>query len=121
MFLEVLSISGNPIDNIAPLRNLNALKEINLENTTVSDLVFLSELKNVKVLNISGTSVKNLKPLAGFDALEDLSIVNTDVRSITHIENLPSLKHLKMYKTKVKGKYVELLKMNRPELNVVYY
>ena len=121
IYLEVLSISGNPVDNIAPLKNLNALREINLENTTIYDLVFLSSLQNVKVLNISGTSVKNLKPLAGFNALEDLTIVNTGVRNINHIENLPSLKHLKVYKTKIKSKYIELLKINRPELNVVYY
>lgn len=121
VFLELLSVSGNPIDNIEPLKNLHALKDINLENTTVSDLVYLSSLPNVKVLNISGTSVKNLKPLAEYNALEDLTIVNTGVRTLTHIENLPSLKHLKVYKTKIKSKYIELLRINRPELNVVYY
>lgn len=121
IYLEVLSVSGNPIDNIEPLKNLHALRDINLENTTISDLVYLSSLQNVKVLNISGTSVKNLKPLAEFNALEDLTIVNTGVRSLTHIENLPSLKHLKAYKTKIKNKHIELLRINRPELNVVYY
>lgn len=121
VYLEVLSVSGNPIDNIAPLQGLNALRDINLENTTITDLVYLSSLQNVKVLNISGTSVKNLKPLAEFNALEDLTIVNTGVRTLVHIENLPSLKHLKVYKTKIKSKYIELLRINRPELNVVYY
>lgn len=121
VYLEILSVAGNPIDSIEPLKNLNALKDINLENTTISDLVYLSSLQNVKVLNISGTSVKNLKPLSTFNALEDLTIVNTGVRTLAHIENLPSLKHLKVYKTKIKSKHIDLLRNNRPELNVVYY
>lgn len=120
IYLEVLSVSGNPIDNIAPLQNLNALREIDLENTTVSDLVFISYLQNVKILNISGTYVKNLKPLAEFNALEELMIANTSVKNIYYIENLPSLKYLEAFKTKIKSKYIELLRINRPDIQVKY-
>lgn len=120
-YMEVLSVSGNPVDNITPLSGLHALKSLNLENTQVSDLTPIESLKNIKVLNIGGTSVRNLKPLTNFNALEDLSIVNTNVKSVMPIENLPSLKHFKAYKTKIKSKYIDLMKLKNPDLNVIYY
>ena len=120
-YMEVLSVSGNPVDNIMPLSNMVILKNLNIENTQVDDLNPIAGLRNIKVLNISGTSVSNLKPLAAFELLEDLSIVNTSVKSIVTLENLPSLKYLKAYKTRIRNKHIELLKHKNPDLNVVYY
>ncbi len=120
-FLEVLSVSGNPVDNILPLSHLTLLKDLNIENTPVNELTPIESLEHIKVLNISGTSIRNLKPIAKFNELEDLSIVNTSIKNIEALGGLNSLKHLKAYKTKIKEKYIDLLKVQHPDLNVIYY
>lgn len=120
-FMEVLIVKANPIDDLSPIENLLSMKVVNVENTAVHDLSPLEAMSNLTVLNVGGTTVSNLKPLSDLSSLQELLIFNTNVKSLNHIKNLPSLKHVAAYKTRMKEKEVQLLRLERPEVNILYY
>lgn len=52
-----------------PIANLTALTRLDISNTRVSEIPWLSSLVNLKRLNMQGTAVSDLTPLVGLPAL----------------------------------------------------
>ena len=86
MPLESLNLSGCPISDLGPLREMCLLRRLNVSNTVVADL---SPLKGIQLheLRISKTRVSDLEPLRNMP-LQMLSIVKTDVRDLSPIKDM---------------------------------
>lgn len=123
-FIQVDSDKGKTLEDISCLKYAENLKTCYLNNTNISDLTPIADLKNLKklyiyddekiadisalknltqlaILNISGTKVTDITSLATLKNLERLDISKTDITNISAIGNLKDLKWLNMNDTKV--------------------
>ena len=57
--LDTLDLEGNPIADVSPLSSLTNLKELSLNNTSITDagVAELSSLTNLKELSLNNTSI----------------------------------------------------------------
>lgn len=123
-FIQVDSDKGKTLEDISCLKYAENLETCYLNNTNISDLTPIADLKNLKklyiyddekiadisalknltqlaILNISGTKVTDITSLATLKNLERLDISKTDITNISAIGNLKDLKWLNMNDTKV--------------------
>ena len=94
--LESLSISGVGLDSIA----LNAiaapatLQHLSLTDCTISGIVPLANLKELKTLDLSNNSIRDLSPLVNLQKLEELQMQYNAVRDVSPLSSLPELRIL---------------------------
>lgn len=123
-FIQVDSDKGKTLEDISCLKYAENLETCYLNNTNISDLTPIADLKNLKklyiyndkkiadisalknltqlaILNISGTKVTDITSLATLKNLERLDISKTDITNISAIGNLKDLKWLNMNDSKV--------------------
>lgn len=87
MPLETLNISGCPIRDLEPLREMRLLRRLNVSNTAVADLSPLESLK-LHELRISKTRVRDLKPIRNMP-MQMLGMVKTEVHDLAPIQRIP--------------------------------
>ncbi|MDD4598138.1 MAG: hypothetical protein PHW35_09235 [Lentimicrobiaceae bacterium] len=141
--LEVLNISGLPVNDISPLMAIHRLVEFNCSNTPVTDLSGISGQQRLKVINCSNTPLNNIDPLGLLPIVEDINISGTDVsklnalgdsyslvtlscfntriNNLKPLEDLDKLKVLRIYNTRVSSRRVDKFKELRPDVEVIYY
>ncbi len=141
--LEVLNISGLPVDDISPLMAIHRLVEFNCSNTPVTDLNGITGQQRLKIINCSNTPLNKIDPLGLLPVVEDVNISGTDVNKLNALgnsyslvslscfntrvsnlkplEDLDNLKVLKIYNTKVSSRRVDKFKEIRPNVEVIYY
>lgn len=141
--LEVLNISGLPIDDISALMAIHRLVELNCSNTPVRDLNGISGQQRLKILNCSNSPLNNIDPLSRLPVIEDVNISGTDVNrlnalgdtyslvslscfntrisNLKPLEDLDHLKVLRIYNTRVSSRKVEKFKELRPNVEVIFY
>ena len=90
-----------------PIKGLNNLQELYLNNTQVSDLEPIKGLNNLQELYLSNTQVSSLEPIKGLVNLQNLSLSNTQVSNLELIKELTNLQELILFGTKVSGEQVE--------------
>ena len=94
--LESLEISGIGLDATA----LNAiaapatLQHLSLTDCTISGIVPLANLTQLKTLDLSNNSIRDLSPLMNMIGLEELRLQYNAVREIGVVATLPNLKVL---------------------------
>lgn len=92
--LDSINLNGNPsIQNLEPLRRLQKLKKLNIQNTRVSDLSPLRDNPEIHYLNISQTDVEDLTLL---NQLKRIKVVYADDTKVVNIDGIhaPSLEQL---------------------------
>ena len=100
--IKTLNISGQHLlTNLAPVRELTDLVEINLSNTLIDDLSPLTNLNKLTTLNCSSTKVTSLEPLRYASNLKELDCSNTGIADITMIEGLKNLNFLNLTHTPI--------------------
>ncbi len=72
--LDSLSIAGNSIDDISPLKNLGGLVTLNLSDNNISDISPLLSLSSLRTLYLDHNPVSDLSPLYSLTSLTNLSI-----------------------------------------------
>jgi internalin A len=79
--LEDLQMWGNGVSNIAEVRNLTNLKELNLGNSKpqnsvhiISDITPLTNLKKLEKLYLNGNNITDVTPLLGLTNLQVLYV-----------------------------------------------
>jgi len=72
--LEKLVIQDMPIYDTEPLTSMTNLKYLVLENTSITDIRPVRNLHNLKRLFLDGTEISNLEPLKNLKNLEYLNI-----------------------------------------------
>lgn len=143
--LVILNLEDNRVEDLAPLRTLVRLRELNLRNNGISDLeevnfgavstdlrvlnlrenrltdiTPLKELTELTELNLRENDIIDLSPLAGLTAMVYLNIhSNTRAASIVPLANLTSLQTLIMRNVPV-GDEIYLLRnlTNLRRLNI---
>ena len=99
--LQHLDLNNTQVSDLSPLKNLENLERLAIQNTEVIDLSPLENLENLKVLFVFSTQVSNLCPLKNLRNLERLSIQDTEVIDLSLLKNLENLKVLYVGNTKV--------------------
>jgi Leucine-rich repeat (LRR) protein len=97
--LEVLNLSGNPLDDVSALAGCRALRELSLSYTIVTDkgIAGLEAIVTLQKLDLSRgfalTSVTNLRHCAALRELnlEGTPITNAGIEGLEHIATLTTL------------------------------
>lgn len=112
--LQCLSLYKTPVDDLAVLGNLTELVELSLygnreaehietvgrllkmqdlglQDCGISDISFLSSLKDLRGVNLNYNSVTDLSPLTGLSGLERLGLVENEVSDLSPIAGLDKL------------------------------
>ncbi|MDP1621514.1 MAG: hypothetical protein Q8M08_04155 [Bacteroidales bacterium] len=120
-----VNLSGNTaIMNLEPLNKLSDLKEVNISETRINDLMPLRNLNKLEILDISNTNVTSLEPLhycvhinqlrmkgapvsdlsvvPAFKSLIILDISATKVQSLDAISEMTTIKDLRINHTSIK-------------------
>ncbi len=92
--LTVLNLYENGIEDIAPLKGLNRLRELYLGGNNIIDIGPLQSLSNLHVLNINSNKVRDLSPLASLGRLHTLSLDGNPARDLAPLGKLGNLTHL---------------------------
>ncbi len=91
-----LDFSGQTeFSDLSPLVGFTRLENLDLSETSVTDLSPLSSCSNLKVLRLNGCQVVDLTPLAGLTQLEELQICQTDVSDLSALASLKNLTWLR--------------------------
>ena len=89
--LTALDLNDSDLDDLTFLSQASGLTDLNLEGNRISDITPLSGLKSLKVLRLSDNRVEDLHPL---DGLSQLELLTLSTNFITDISPLSSLDHL---------------------------
>jgi hypothetical protein len=93
--LERLDLRSSEVVRLEPLRELGALRELNLSGCTgLSDLQPLASLLALERLRLGYTRVKDLRPLAQLERLTILELAGTPVSDLSPLHRLPALTKL---------------------------
>ena len=124
-----LSITGKMINDI-DLSLLLKLKEqliwmqLANTNTTDQDMQAIGQLTELRKLNLSQNKLtdQGIQEIIGLSKLEVLNLYGNHITdsSITMLSNLEALKKLYVWKTEISPEMVELLRINNPDLEVVF-
>lgn len=89
--VDILALSDNDIDNIVLSNTRIAMTEINVTNTEISNLDFLSNVQRIGSLSIEGTSICNLDALSG-KTIRTLSFsLSNDIKGIEALTEIKEL------------------------------
>src|SRR5512146_362564 len=92
----LVSVSNQPIADLAGLEKCPSLNTVYLAGSQVSDLTPLSKLTGLEQLSIIGGKVHDLTPLAGLTHLRYLDLSLNQVSDLAPLSNLKSLQTLKL-------------------------
>ncbi len=117
--------SASDLDLISILTALKGLKQLNLENTTVTDSITpsLTRLTRLETLNLSGTDVTSsgMETLSRLVRIEHLAINNTDVndKGLAFLTTLTRLQSLEIADTKISPVGLNRLITQRTQLKTL--
>ncbi len=95
-YLKQLTISGNVIDSLAPLNQMNLLESVVITDSVIpaSDLSILASRSQLTDLTLSGCSLTSIEVLASAQALKTLDLSNNSIRDIRALQALTGLEEL---------------------------
>lgn len=73
-YLENLALICQPVSDVAPLKNLVLLRELNLAGTQVLSVEALTEMPSLEVLRLEHTAVTDLRPLEDLPRLQTVTV-----------------------------------------------
>ena len=95
--LTVLDISNTGITNIDWISELNNLKSLFLDNnSSIKDFSILENLTNIEKLKLGGLEINNLEILENFKNLKELELIGNNIEDISSLENLKELTKLEL-------------------------
>ena len=123
--LRKLSVNaGKRLEDLGPLRQLQFLEELVLQNCRLADLAPLGGLLRLQVLDIRESEVENLRRLASLRSLEKLWLPANRVVDLEPLRNLSKLKSLLLMDNPIKVleplhglESLELLDVRRTEVS----
>jgi Leucine-rich repeat (LRR) protein len=92
--LTTLTLSGNFITNLAPLRGLSGLSSLSLDLNLVSDISPLVTLTNLGTLQLNNNLLTNIISLQSLFALNLLNLNANDIADISPLAGLTNLNTL---------------------------
>lgn len=92
--VKILNLNNSNINDISFLSSLTQLQSLFLHNTKIKDISVLSDLTQLQGLFLSNTQVKDISILSSLTQLQTLSLNNTQVKDISALSGLTQLQHL---------------------------
>ncbi len=92
--LAQLDIGSNAIDDLNPIKELQALTRLNAGDNQIADLSPLAGLSQVTWLNIAGNLIHNMSSLADLVHLNYLDISDNSIINLSPLNNMVRLEHL---------------------------
>jgi hypothetical protein len=90
--LERLDLRSTEVTDLAPLRGLTALRELDCSGCTgLSDLSPLAGLTRLERLRVGYTRVRDLRPLAKLERLRTVDLAGTPTTRLDPLVSLPAL------------------------------
>ncbi|MEG1687608.1 MAG: leucine-rich repeat domain-containing protein [Angelakisella sp.] len=89
--LQTLDVSGNMIEDVAALGEIESLVYLDLAHNPIEDISPLAGCTNMELLHLSDTWVSDLSPLFGMKKLQELSV---DLRFIKDKRQFRQLSHV---------------------------
>jgi hypothetical protein len=99
--LRFLNVDGTQVAHLKGLEALTALQSLSLQNALVDDLSPLNGLTALQSLELFNTPVADLAPLKGLTALQLLDLGGTRVTDVAPLKGLTALRRLNLGGTKV--------------------
>ncbi len=118
--LETLIIEDTNVKNLKVLKNLTNIQELSLCDTQFSNLEYIRKYANLKSLDIYNTQVSDLEPLRELKSLKKLCADKTPVSNLEPLKELKNLIFLDISNCKnITDEQVEDLRKALPELRIV--
>ncbi|TAE52921.1 MAG: leucine-rich repeat domain-containing protein, partial [Bacteroidetes bacterium] len=92
--LERLNISHTRVESLAPLQYAIFLRELNCKNTPLADIDVFSRFRQLQSVDISSTQVSDLRPLASLAQLRELRIRQIPASDLAPLARLTRLELL---------------------------
>lgn len=73
------------------LVDINALTVLSCNNSQITELDNISQLRNLRFLDLANNNISNITPLEGLLALSGLNLVNNQIIDIGPLLNIPAL------------------------------
>ena len=104
-YLRTLTIEGQEMAGLEPLSGLIKLQTLNLNGCRfpAEDLQYLAKLPELKELNLENCSISTIEALSGAASLEKLNLKSNTVRNLEAISTMTSLKDLNLQHNAVTG------------------
>jgi Leucine-rich repeat (LRR) protein len=120
--LKILKMASSGVSNLAPLRELKDLREIDFSGTFVTDIEPLSGLTKLTSIKGNNSKVGTIAPLANLVELKSLEMDGTQIREIKPLSTLANLDMIYMDKTLVNDAEVASFyaSTKSPECLVIY-
>ncbi len=77
--LDTLSLSGNSITDVSPLKNLGGLEQLDLSGNQIRDVSALSSLGSLRSLKLNDNPLTDCSPLCRLGNLRSLQLAGTPV------------------------------------------
>lgn len=96
IYIEELTISSGPADQLSVLSGLTQLKTLSITKTSVSteELAVIGNLPALQELKLSGCGLSVIDNLSGLVALTDLDLSDNTVRNLTALSGMTELEEL---------------------------
>lgn len=119
--LKSLNLTGVTLnDDLKGFDNLTSLNKIILASTNVTNLDFLSGVKNLNTIDIDSTSVSNLHALSKLNNLSVLQANNTAVKSLEPLLNLENISLIYCDNSEVNREEALNFIEKKPNCTVIY-
>ncbi|MHC1775979.1 MAG: leucine-rich repeat domain-containing protein [Lentimicrobium sp.] len=93
--VKKLNIFANSrITDLNPLRKISALEELNAAKTSITEIVAVKEMINLKILDINSCPVSDLSPVSALKGLATLNISSTKIIDLSAVKGLRNLQNL---------------------------
>ncbi len=99
--LKSLDLSRNQISDISFLKDLTALKSLNLSLNEISDISFLKDLTALKSLDLSRNQILDISFLKDLIALQSLDLCFNQISDISFLKDLTALKSLDLNSNRI--------------------
>lgn len=98
-----ISIEDSGVTSIAPLAQLKQLDFLAVSGNPLESFAGLENHERLERVRARGTRVRDLRPLAGRSSLFELDVTETPITSLEGLEGCPGLRKLKFADTAVKS------------------
>ncbi len=89
--LRAVDVAGGPIDSLAPLTALEALRELMLSHVDATGLAVIAQLEGLEHLSLHDSAAHDLSFVHGLQHLRRLELHSSNVHDVASLSRLPDL------------------------------
>jgi hypothetical protein len=101
--LEKIFIDSVMISDLAPLLELNFMRTLIIQRTTLTNIKAIARMESLTRLTINRAPVSDFTPIRNCNELEDLDLSNTVIDDLSILTGLRNLKKLILSSTRIKN------------------